>query len=103
MQTFQVFLSDFVGSERATLSPLSSSTSSPDRGYVDAFLRAQASGEGRHFSDEQLVISVQDFFTGGSGTMSKTLAYAVLHLIMHPDAQDRARAELQQVVGGKNY
>ena len=29
-------------------------------------------GEGReHFTEEQLIVTIIDFFTGGSGTMSK--------------------------------
>ena len=39
------------------------------RGYIDLFLGA---GQGReHYTEEQLVVTLIDFFTGGSGTMSR--------------------------------
>jgi cytochrome P450 len=39
----------------------------------------------------------KDFFTGGSGTMSKTMSYGILYLIHNPEVQDRVRAEIDQV------
>ena len=43
------------------------------RGYIDVFLaEASKEGEGReHYTEEQLIVTLIDFFTGGSGTMSK--------------------------------
>ena len=72
-----------------------------DRGYIDSFLRARGKGVGNHFTDEQLIISVQDFFTGGSGTMSKTLAYAILYIVMNPDVQTKIQEEIDAVSNGK--
>ena len=43
------------------------------RGYIDVFL-AEASKEGEgmeHYTVEQLIVTLIDFFTGGSGTMSE--------------------------------
>ncbi|XP_059093870.1 methyl farnesoate epoxidase-like [Tigriopus californicus] len=97
MDIFKGFLRQFVQEEKSSL------PSDFDRGYIDSFLRAQAKGRvsGDYFTDEQLIISVQDFFTGGSGTMSKTLAYAFLYMINHPDAQERARQEIESVLGDR--
>lgn len=63
MDIFKGFLRQFVQDEKSSL------PSDFDRGYIDSFLRAQAKGRasGDYFTDEQLIISVQDFFTGGSG------------------------------------
>lgn len=58
MDQFKSSLRTFVQSEKSSL---------PDdynRGYVDAFIRAQTKEEGDYFTDEQLIISVEDFFTG---------------------------------------
>ena len=43
------------------------------RGYIDVFLaESMKEGEGReHYTEEQLIVTLIDFFTGGSGTMSK--------------------------------
>nr|APH81378.1 cytochrome P450 CYP3038A1 [Tigriopus kingsejongensis] len=98
MGIFKEFLSNFVQEEKASLS------TDFDRGYIDSFLRAQARGReaGEYFSDQQLVISVQDFFTGGSGTMSKTLAYAILFMVKYPEVQERARKEIQDALGSRD-
>ena len=43
------------------------------RGYIDVFLaEAVKEGEGmEHYTVEQLIVTLIDFFTGGSGTMSE--------------------------------
>ena len=92
MTTFKDFLRENVENER-----LSFDQDTNDRGYIDSFFRAQTNGEGRFFTDEQLIISVQDFFTGGSGTMSKTLSFAILLVAKHPDWQERIYNELRKV------
>ena len=95
MSRFQSTLKTMLSAERDSL------PDDHDRGYVDAFLREQKKNKDSTFSDEQLVVSVEDFFTGGSGTLSKTLAYAVLYMIKNPQVQDRVRREIREVVGGK--
>ena len=98
METFKTYLRNFVEGEKATR------PSDYDRGYIDFFLRAQEEAksdeERKYLFDEQLIISVQDFFTGGSGTMSMTMAYAILYLIKHPDIQKKAQSELDSIVKG---
>ena len=98
MRRFQSSLKSILASERASL------PDDHDRGYVDAFLREQLKNNNNSntFSDEQLVVSVEDFFTGGSGTLSKTLAYAVLYMVRNPEAQRRARNEIRDAMAGMN-
>ncbi len=100
MAGFKSFLVDFVEEETRTMNADDNGDGVVDRGFVDAFRRAQAeiAGDGNFFTDEQLVIAVQDFFTGGSGTMSKTLAFAALYMARHQDAQDRARDEMDKML-----
>ena len=93
MDKFKSSLRTFVDTERSSL------PEDFDRGYVDAFLRAQARAEGEFFTDEQLIISVEDFFTGGSGTVSKTLAYAILFMIKNPKIQEKAASEIRDLLG----
>ena len=98
METFKSFLRNFVNEEKATR------PSDHDRGYIDFFLRAQSEAkteeERKYLFDEQLIISVQDFFTGGSGTMSMTIAYAILYLIKHPEIQRKVQKELDGIAKG---
>ena len=75
--------------------------STDDTGYIEAFVTEQANrkmangnANGEFFTEEQLVVSLIDFFTGGSGTMSKTLAFAILFMLHNPDVQDKLRAEV---------
>ena len=58
MDKFKTSLRSFVQTEKSSL---------PDdynRGYIDAIIRAQTKEEGNYFTDEQLITSVEDFFTG---------------------------------------
>ena len=53
------------------------------RGYIDLFL-AEAEQEGReHYTEEQLIVTLIDMFTGGSGTMSELISYGITHLCLH--------------------
>ncbi len=94
MDHFKSFIGDFVSKEKLSRDPTS------DRGFVDAFLRAQESNLGDYFLDDQLVISVLDLFTGGSGTMSKTLAYAFLFMVKNQEWQGKVREEIRQFQQG---
>ena len=59
--------------------------------YVDKFLQEKKSRENEYFSDKQLIVTLLDFFTGGSGTVSKTLAFCLLYLLHYPDAQGKKK------------
>ena len=68
--------------------------------YVDKFLQEKKSRENEYFSDKQLIVTLLDFFTGGSGTVSKTLAFCLLYLLHHPDSQERIRQEAIDIEQG---
>ena len=59
--------------EVGPLSRLKTTIVSQVRGYIDIFLaEAVKEGEGmEHYTVEQLIVTLIDFFTGGSGTMSE--------------------------------
>ena len=71
--------------------------------YVDKFLQEKKSRENEYFSDKQLIVTLLDFFTGGSGTVSKTLAFCLLYLLHHPDSQERIRQEAIDIEQGLNH
>jgi len=56
------------------------------------------------YSNRPVMIAflVQDFFTGGSGTMSKTLSYAVLFMAKHVDIQRKIQEEVDEVLAGNH-
>ena len=87
------------------------------RGYVDHFLAEVARTQEGHYTDQQLIVTLIDFFTGetlssllstllsltftgGSGTMSKTLAFAFFYCLKCPDILLRVQEEIDRVTGG---
>ena len=76
MKAFKAFLLSYVEDESANAS-----------GYIELFESNKNDDPGSFFHRKQLVVSMQDFFTGGSGTVSKTLAFCIYYLIHHPEYQ----------------
>ena len=75
--------------------------SEDDNSYAARFNEAKRNSESAQFTEEQLITSLFDFFTGGSGTMSKTLSFAVLYLLHYPEMEDKIRKE-SSYIGGTN-
>ena len=72
------------------------------RGYVDHFLSEVDRTSEAHYTDQQLVVTLIDFFTGGSGTMSKTLGFAFFFCLKNPDILHRVQDEVDRVTGHKD-
>ena len=76
------------------------------RGYVDYFLSESqivangnnnvSSDNTSNYTDKQLIVTLIDFFTGGSGTMSKTLAFAIYYCLRNPGVARKIQAELDR-------
>ncbi|XP_062572251.1 cytochrome P450 2B4-like [Saccostrea cucullata] len=70
--------------------------------YIDAFLLEQKQRGNEidtTFTDEQLVVSVRDFFAAGTETTSTTLRWALLYLIHYPHWQKRLQKDIDEVIG----
>jgi cytochrome P450 len=68
---------------------------------LDHLLAGQDPGSGRTMTTPELRDNLLTFIVAGHETTAQTLAWA-LYLMGHdPDAQDRARAEAQQALGGR--
>ena len=82
---------------------------------MDHFLAEVARTQEGHYTDQQLIVTLIDFFTGetsfiqtllsltftgGSGTMSKTLAFAFFYCLKSPDILLRVQEEIDRVTGG---
>ena len=61
--------------------------------YVQKFIDEKNIESNKYFTNEQLIVSLLDFFTGGSGTVSKTLSFCLLYLLHNGDALDEMRRE----------
>ncbi|XP_062580760.1 cytochrome P450 2B5-like isoform X1 [Saccostrea cucullata] len=70
--------------------------------FIDAFLMEQQNQEMERntaFTDEQLVVTVQDLFAAGSETTVTTLRWAFLFLIHHPDIQTKLLKHIDEIIG----
>ena len=76
--------------------------SEDDNSYAARFNEARKSNEDGKFTEEQLIASLFDFFTGGSGTMSKTLSFAILYLLHYPEMEEKIRHETSKIEGTQN-
>ncbi|XP_061181536.1 cytochrome P450 2B4-like [Saccostrea echinata] len=70
--------------------------------YIDAYLLEQKQRGNEintTFTDEQLIVSVRDFFAAGTETTSTTLRWALLYLIHYPHWQKRLQKDIDEVIG----
>ncbi|XP_078702507.1 vitamin D(3) 25-hydroxylase-like [Branchiostoma floridae x Branchiostoma belcheri] len=52
------------------------------------------------FTEEQVLYLVYDVFLAGLDTLSNTVRWCLLYMIMYPDVQEKVQSELDAVVGG---
>lgn len=68
--------------------------------FIDGFLLQQnETEENTTFTDEQLKISVREFFAAGTETTSTTIRWALLFLIHHREWQQKLRDDIDAVIG----
>lgn len=59
----------------------------------------QAEKDATGLTDEHILITVQDLIGAGFDTISSTLQWSVLYLMLHAHVQERAHEEIRRVVG----
>ncbi|PNF37031.1 putative cytochrome P450 303a1 [Cryptotermes secundus] len=70
------------------------------RDFMDAYLKILMSDQKKSsFSESQLLAICMDMFMAGSETTTKSLGFCFLYLLLYPDVQRRAQAEIDAVVG----
>ncbi|KAJ9580644.1 hypothetical protein L9F63_024179 [Diploptera punctata] len=77
-------------------------TFKPDelRDFMDAYLKMLSSEQKKSsFSESQLLAICMDMFMAGSETTTKSLGFCFLNLLLYPEVQQRAQAEIDAVVG----
>lgn len=72
------------------------------RDFMDVYLReteVQSNKPDSTFTEEGLITTCLDLFTAGGETLSSSLAFTLLYMILHPNIQKTVQKELDQVVG----
>ena len=93
MDTFKQYIENLVTGQKQTFDEDSL------RGYVDHYLSEVNRTSEPHYTDKQLIVTLIDFFTGGSGTMSKTLGFAFFFCLQNSDVMLRVQDEIDRVTG----
>jgi cytochrome P450 len=76
--------------------------SGEDRGdLLSMLLHARDEGDGRRMTDRQLRDEAMTLFMAGHETTANTLAWSWYLLALHPDAEARLHAELDEVLGDR--
>lgn len=93
------FVRSEVENHKKTFNP-----SDEPRDLIDAYLKVLYSGDedGRideSFSELQLLAVCLDMFMAGTETTNKSTNFMFLHLVRNPDVQEKARREIDAVVG----
>ena len=57
------------------------------RDVIDAFLLAGENDSANNFSEPQLLVLLSDLFLAGSETTGKSLEWACLFMVLHPDVR----------------
>ncbi|XP_078575016.1 cytochrome P450 2U1-like [Branchiostoma floridae x Branchiostoma japonicum] len=91
----QQFIREEVDQHRLNLDPEN------PRDFIDYCLLqlAQQDGEGTWLKEENVVYIIQSLFMAGTDTTTATLTWALLYMVLYPDAQQKVQAELDSVLG----
>ncbi|XP_063241126.1 methyl farnesoate epoxidase-like [Bacillus rossius redtenbacheri] len=74
------------------------------RDFIDIYLREiqMHKGNGNStFTEEGLITLCLDLFTAGSETVSNTLGFCLLYMVLYPEVQKTAQEELDREVGSR--
>lgn len=73
------------------------------RDLVDAYIveqkKHEKDGKDNYFSDQQLVQIMCDIFSAGLETVTSTIEWSILFLILNTECQQRIQAEIDNVIG----
>lgn len=72
------------------------------RDFMDVFLQqmeAEYADENSIFTEDGLVVLCLDLFAAGSESLSNTLSFCLLYMVLHPRVQEAVQKELDVVIG----
>ncbi|RWS14884.1 cytochrome P450-like protein 20 [Dinothrombium tinctorium] len=91
------YFKKIVTDHRKTLDPFNI------RDICDAYIvqqeKVQKDGKKSYFSDEQLIQIMNDVFSAGMETVTSTLDWAILFLMLYPKVQRNIQEEIDMVIG----
>ncbi|XP_069593146.1 cytochrome P450 2D15-like isoform X1 [Ranitomeya imitator] len=90
------FLKEIISEHQKTWDPIYT------RDFIDAYLvemeKVKEDGSSS-FNETNLLLTTYDLFIAGSETISITLRWAVLFMILYPDVQSKVQEEIDRVIG----
>lgn len=73
------------------------------RDLVDAYIvqqkKHEIDGKENYFSDQQLVQMMSDIFSAGLETVTSTIEWSILFLILNPECQENIQNEIDKIIG----
>lgn len=70
------------------------------RDFIDVYLAALENPYRKpSFSEEAMMAVCMDLFSGGAESVSNTLAFCVLYLVLYPEWQEKVFQEVDSVLG----
>lgn len=73
------------------------------RDLVDAYIiqqkRHEVDGKQSYFSDQQLIQIMSDIFSAGLETVTSTIDWSILFMILNPQCQRKVQAEIDEIIG----
>ncbi|GFQ05235.1 cytochrome p450 76a2 [Phtheirospermum japonicum] len=80
-----------------------SSDEGTKKDFLEVLLQCKRNGNGNHeISDRDLNVLILEVFLAASETTSSSIEWAMVELLKHPEAMNKAQNELAQVVGKGN-
>ena len=86
---------EYIKDHKETIDP------SAPRDFIDLYLLEISKNNNADFCEDQLLVIILDLFFAGAETTSTTLKWAVLFMVLHPESQNKCRAEIEEVVGAR--
>ncbi|KAI1702851.1 cytochrome p450 domain-containing protein [Ditylenchus destructor] len=98
MQTYHNFIKAEVDAQVKEFKP-----NMPINTFVQAYLQDMEKGNSSWLSVNQLYCVVSDFWMAGMETTSTTLRWAIMYMVKYPEIQNKARQEIDTIVGRDRY
>ena len=71
------------------------------RDFLDVYLQEISETNDKDFNEDALTVTAMDLFSAGSETTATTLSWAVLFMILYPEAQEKVQKEIDEVLNGR--
>ncbi|XP_032680722.1 exonuclease 1 [Odontomachus brunneus] len=80
-------------------------TKGAEEDFIDLFLREMVTKETKTevpiFTDDNLLVTLIDFFIAGTNNTTSTLDFLFFHMVKHQDVQEKLHKEIDNVIGSE--